>query len=68
MARPVVRRLRRLAAGAAAAVGLESRNRRREVQRRLAKTRTERDIARARVAKGAEAQEQLKHRADELAT
>ena len=67
MARPVVQRLRRLAVTAAGAVGLESINRRRQVQRRLTKTRKERDIARARVAKGAEAQEQLSRRADELA-
>ena len=67
MARPVVRQLRRLAGRAARAAGLETRSRRHEVERRLRKTRSERDIAQARVAKGAEAQEQLKQRADELA-
>jgi len=38
VARPVVQRLRRLAVAAAGAVGLESRNRRRKVERRLTKT------------------------------
>lgn len=67
MTRPVVRQLRWLAGGVAGALGLESRNRRREVERRLAKALSERDTARGRLAKGAEAQEQLSDRADELA-
>ena len=67
MARPVVRQLRRLAGRAARAAGLETRSRRHEVERRLRKARSERDIARARVAKGAEDKEQLSRRVDELA-
>jgi Sulfotransferase family len=63
----MVRQLRRLAVGIAGALGLESRNRQRELQRRLTKALSERDTARRRLAKGAEAQQQLSDRADELA-
>jgi Sulfotransferase family len=59
VARPVVRQLRRLAAGAAGVVGLESRNRRLEVERQLTN-------AKAHRAKDAAAKEQLRRQAEEL--
>ena len=67
MAGPAVTRLRRLAARAARRAGLERRGRRLEAERKLAKATTDRDAARARLARSTEAQERLAQRADSLA-